>query len=427
MKYDVFISFKNSGRSGKPTPDALVARKVHEALKSAGIGAFFSEESLAEKGTGQFSKAIESALDSAKVLILVASCREHIESRWVEAEWDSFLQDVRSGHKEGELFILNCGDLKPAELPLFLRRQQMFRESDLEKMLSFVSNAMAPQANLNDLIELCLHCFRPDKNEDKVYLVTVQEGTSSATRNVVAHWGARSAKRLSSQVKAINVSADAARAEIEKARQEKIRGGYAPASHVGLLSAEAWTFLSASLGVADAPPRQSPSFSNNSRKPSKVRAKTEKPTVPADAKGSKSQIANSGTKATKTTGALKSTESAKRANAAKDNKAIKAATPTKVLLVRDAVKPPAAPAAGRVCISGKLPSGRKKADYAQPLKEVGLQLVDDVVKDLTYLVVADPDVSTGKSDKARRLGIAVLSEKQLEALITRRSKALRRK
>ena len=85
MKYDVFISFKNSGKNGLPTPDAVAARKVHAALKERGMTVFFSEESLAEKGQGHFSKSIETALDSARVLILVASCREHIESRWVEA------------------------------------------------------------------------------------------------------------------------------------------------------------------------------------------------------------------------------------------------------------------------------------------------------------------------------------------------------
>ena len=48
MSYDVFISFKNSGKDGKATPDATAARNVYNALKSAGMKVFFSEESLAE-------------------------------------------------------------------------------------------------------------------------------------------------------------------------------------------------------------------------------------------------------------------------------------------------------------------------------------------------------------------------------------------
>ena len=489
MQYDVFISFKNSGKNGKQTPDAGAARKVHAALKERGIGTFFSEESLAEKGSGHFSKAIEAALDSARVLVLVASCREHIESRWVEAEWDSFLQDVRSGNKEGELFILNCGDLKPTDLPLFLRRQQMFKEAELDKMLSFISSAMVPQATLNDLIELTLHCYRPEKNEDKVYLMTVQQGASAATRNVVAHWGARSSKRLNSQVKAVNVSADDAAKELEKARQEKLRGGYAPASHVNLLTTEAWSFLAASLSVADSPPRAKPAKAIAGKKPAKA------PVTTVAKKGAEAtKVAEKAPAAAKSSGRAtevvavvpakssrgariidepKSTNPPKAAKAAAPAKAVKPAAakkPQPAKVSAGSVTPVPAPASaslvtskpklkagavpkqdpaakkaaakpevavvsvhqpvkagGTVCISGKLPSGSKKADYALPLKAVGLELVDDVVKGLSYLVVADPGAVTSKAEKAKKLGIPILSEEQLKALIDKAAKPARRK
>jgi len=252
MSYDVFISFKNSGKDGKATPDATAARGVYDALKSAGMKVFFSEESLAEVGKGQFGKSIETALESARVLILVASCREHIESPWVETEWDSFLQTVRSGHKQGELFIFNCGDLKPADLPLFLRRQQMFAQNSMEKLLQFVASAVPTLPTLGDFIQVALHCLRPEKNEDKVYFVTVHPGTTASTCHVTAHWGARSAKRLSSQMKAINVIKAVADAEVEKAKQEKLRGGYLPAAYAKLLTDEARSHLSASLGLFEA-------------------------------------------------------------------------------------------------------------------------------------------------------------------------------
>ena len=69
-----------------------------------------------------------------------------------------------------------------------------------------------------------------------------------------------------------------------------------------------------------------------------------------------------------------------------------------------------------VCISGKLPSGEKKADYEVSLREAGFALVDDVSKGLTYLVLADPASNSSKAEKARKLGIAVISEDQLIAL-----------
>lgn len=282
MSYDVFISFKNSGKDGKATPDATAARGVYNALKGAGMKVFFSEESLAEVGKGQFGKSIETALESARVLILVASCREHIESPWVETEWDSFLQTVRSGHKEGELFIFNCGDLKPADLPLFLRRQQMFAQNSMDKLLQFVASAVPTLPTLGDFIQVALHCLRPEKNEDKVYLVTVHPGTTASTCHVTAHWGARSAKRLSSQMKSINVSKDVAAIEVEKAKQEKLRGGYMPAAYAQLLTDEARSHLSASLGLFEA--EQTPKAKGKSEAKEKSDAGKVKPAKVLDTK-----------------------------------------------------------------------------------------------------------------------------------------------
>ena len=253
MAHDVFISFKNSGKDGAATPDAALARKVYEALKGIGLKVFFSEESLAETGQGNFSKSIEAALESARILVLVASCREHIESRWVEAEWDSFLQDVRSGNKQGELFIVSCGKLSPGDLPLFLRRQQMFTADGLDKLVTFVGNALPAPRSLRDFVRASLHCFHPEKDEDKVYLLTVHPGNDPDFHHVTAYWGARTAKRLSSQMKAVNVSADAAKLEVKKAKDEKLRSGYVSTPFAKILTGEARLHLSAALGLKEAP------------------------------------------------------------------------------------------------------------------------------------------------------------------------------
>lgn len=255
MTHDVFISFKQSGADGLATPDAAVAREVYKALKAIGLKVFFSEESLAEAGRGNFSKSIELALESARILVLVASCREHIESRWVEAEWDSFLQDLRSGRKPGEMFILSCGNLNPADLPLFLRRQQMFPADSIDKLVKFVGNALPRPAALRNFIPVSLRCLRPDKGEDKVYLLAVHPGSQADAFHVTAYWGARAAKRLSSQMKSIDVSAAAAKAVVAKARQDKLRSGYAPAPLASILTPEARAHLCAALGLAAAPAR----------------------------------------------------------------------------------------------------------------------------------------------------------------------------
>lgn len=47
----------------------------------------------------------------------------------------------------------------------------------------------------------------------------------------------------------------------------------------------------------------------------------------------------------------------------------------------------------------------------------GYTLVDEVTRDLKLLVLADPDSTSAKAQKARKLGIRVIGETQLEALI----------
>ena len=71
-----------------------------------------------------------------------------------------------------------------------------------------------------------------------------------------------------------------------------------------------------------------------------------------------------------------------------------------------------------VCISGKLPSGKKKADYQDPLMTAGYELVDDVTKYLGYLVLADPASTSSKAVKARKLGVSVISEEDLAILLS---------
>lgn len=70
-----------------------------------------------------------------------------------------------------------------------------------------------------------------------------------------------------------------------------------------------------------------------------------------------------------------------------------------------------------VCITGKLPSGKKKSDYAGPLSAAGYRLVDKVNAELDYLVLADPASSSSKAQKARKLDITLISEEDLQRML----------
>lgn len=53
-----------------------------------GISIFFSDESLTSLGTTHYKEAIDEALDSAEILIVVGTALKNITSSWVKYEWD---------------------------------------------------------------------------------------------------------------------------------------------------------------------------------------------------------------------------------------------------------------------------------------------------------------------------------------------------
>jgi DNA ligase (NAD+) len=70
-----------------------------------------------------------------------------------------------------------------------------------------------------------------------------------------------------------------------------------------------------------------------------------------------------------------------------------------------------------ICITGSLPSGKRKNDYKAPLAEAGYDLVDSVSRELDYLCLADPNSASSKAKKARSYGTALISEGEMQALI----------
>ncbi len=72
---------------------------------------------------------------------------------------------------------------------------------------------------------------------------------------------------------------------------------------------------------------------------------------------------------------------------------------------------------GKIAISGKLPSGKKKGDYAEALEAAGYELVGSVTRDLSYLVLADPESTSAKAKKARSYNVKVISEDALVELL----------
>jgi len=69
------------------------------------------------------------------------------------------------------------------------------------------------------------------------------------------------------------------------------------------------------------------------------------------------------------------------------------------------------------CITGSLPSGKKKAELGKEIEDAGGEMKTSVSAGLTYLIMADPESTSGKAQKARKLGTECVTEEQVMEMI----------
>lgn len=155
-EYNVFISFKNSDEMNNKTKDSELAERYYHYLTERGIDVFFSNIELEFIGKAQYSKVIDAALDSTRLLIVVGCSTENLDSQWVRYEWESFLHDIRSGIKpDGEVFVL-YQDMSIKDFPRALRQQQAFdasKEESFEKLYNYIKS-IVPAKNIVEKTEV---------------------------------------------------------------------------------------------------------------------------------------------------------------------------------------------------------------------------------------------------------------------------------
>lgn len=123
--YDVFISYKESDEDGHRTADSMIAQNIYDALKHKhpDLHVFLSRITLKELAAGmEYEPVIFSALNTAKVMIVVGTSRENMESVWVRNEWSRYrrMMNKDTSKKMAVVFKnMDPGKDFPAELNSF--------------------------------------------------------------------------------------------------------------------------------------------------------------------------------------------------------------------------------------------------------------------------------------------------------------------
>lgn len=120
--FDVFICYKESDEDGMRTQDSVIAQDIYYQLTQEKFKVFFSRITLENQLGIKYEPYIFSALNSAKVMLVIGTKPEYFCATWVKNEWTRYLRII---HKDKNKLIIPCyRDMNPYNLPEELSRYQ---------------------------------------------------------------------------------------------------------------------------------------------------------------------------------------------------------------------------------------------------------------------------------------------------------------
>ena len=113
--FDVFICYKETDEQGQRTIDSVLAQDIYFQLVNQGYKVFFSRITLEDKLGQAYEPYIFSALNTAKVMIVVGTRPEFFNAVWVKNEWSRFLAMIKEG--KNKVIIPAYRDMDPYTIP----------------------------------------------------------------------------------------------------------------------------------------------------------------------------------------------------------------------------------------------------------------------------------------------------------------------
>lgn len=195
--FDIFICYKETDENGERTQDSVLAQNIYDALTREGYRVFFSRITLEGKLGVAYEPYIFSAINTSKIMIIVGTKPEYLESTWVKNEWGRYLQIVK---KDSSKYIIPAykgmsaydlpdalaiyqsqdmskigaiQDLVHGVKKLMTPAKQENKGSDLKDMsTSFVKRAemFLEESNWKSATEYCEKALNADPSNDMAYL-----------------------------------------------------------------------------------------------------------------------------------------------------------------------------------------------------------------------------------------------------------------
>lgn len=114
-QFEIFISYRETNEAGERTEESLLAQEIYRELSKQGYKCFFARKTLENKLGEEYEPIIFSALNSARVMLVIGCTSDNFQSVWVKNEWSRFLELKK---QNPEKLIIPCyKNISPYELP----------------------------------------------------------------------------------------------------------------------------------------------------------------------------------------------------------------------------------------------------------------------------------------------------------------------
>ena len=133
--YDIFICYKETDIGDERTEDSRIAQELYQRLERKGYRVFFARKTLENQLGSEYEPVIFSAINTAKVMIVLGTKKEYFNAVWVRNEWSRYIELVAENPEKVLIPVyknMSAYDL-PDELAVF-QSQDMGRLGFMEDL-----------------------------------------------------------------------------------------------------------------------------------------------------------------------------------------------------------------------------------------------------------------------------------------------------
>lgn len=142
--FDIFICYKETDTYGRRTQDSVLAQDLYYQLTKEGFKVFFSRITLEDKLGTAYEPYIFAALNTAKIMVVIGTSKENLNSVWVKNEWSRFLALTKKDNSK--VLIPAYRDMDPYDLPeefSHLQAQDMSKLGFMQDLIRGIKKILA--------------------------------------------------------------------------------------------------------------------------------------------------------------------------------------------------------------------------------------------------------------------------------------------